>query len=115
MPVMETLVVPKVSRATFFRLVGQYAKGRYRDYPDLIWQKIVAGAQGHVGDGGVGVPRRAVHHLVEGAVPAAGIDTYLVPHPGSLQGHTPGVAGGAPPSLPKACPSATAWCGSWPR
>ena len=36
---LETLVVPKVSRATFFRLVGQYAKGRYRDYPDLIWYR----------------------------------------------------------------------------
>ena len=33
---LEVLVVPKVSRRTFFRLVGQYAKGRYRDYPDLI-------------------------------------------------------------------------------
>ncbi|MGN0985305.1 MAG: diacylglycerol/lipid kinase family protein [Candidatus Enterenecus sp.] len=33
---IEALVVPKVSRLTFFRLVGQYAKGKYRDYPDLI-------------------------------------------------------------------------------
>lgn len=34
---LETLVVPKVSRATFFRLIGKYASGKYRDYPDLIW------------------------------------------------------------------------------
>ena len=34
--VLDMLVVPRVSRTTFFRLVGQYAKGRYRDYPQLI-------------------------------------------------------------------------------
>lgn len=33
---LEMLVVPKVSRRTFFRLVGEYAKGHYRQYPDLI-------------------------------------------------------------------------------
>ena len=33
---LETLVVPKVSLPTFARLVGKYAKGRYRDYPDRI-------------------------------------------------------------------------------
>lgn len=33
---LEMLVVPKVSRATFFRLVGEYAKGHYRRHPDLI-------------------------------------------------------------------------------
>lgn len=33
---LETLVVPKVSRLTFFRLIRQYASGGYRDYPDLI-------------------------------------------------------------------------------
>ena len=33
---LEMLVVPKVSRRTFFRLVGEYAKGRYRQHPDLI-------------------------------------------------------------------------------
>lgn len=33
---LEMLVVPKVTRRTFFRLVGEYAKGRYRQYPDLI-------------------------------------------------------------------------------
>lgn len=34
--VLDFLMVPKVSRFTFFRLVGQYAKGKYRDYPQLI-------------------------------------------------------------------------------
>lgn len=37
--VLETLVVPKVSRRTFFRLVGKYAKGKYRDYPELIYHR----------------------------------------------------------------------------
>ncbi|MDD6160123.1 MAG: BmrU protein, partial [Oscillospiraceae bacterium] len=37
--VLETLVVPKVSRTTFFRLVGDYAKGLYKKYPDLIWKR----------------------------------------------------------------------------
>ena len=36
---LETLVVRKVSRLTFFRLVGKYAAGKYRDYPDLIWHR----------------------------------------------------------------------------
>ena len=35
--VLDILMVPKVSRFTFFRLVGKYASGRYREYPDLIW------------------------------------------------------------------------------
>ena len=34
--ILEMLLVPKVSLFTFARLVGSYAKGRYRDYPDLI-------------------------------------------------------------------------------
>lgn len=34
--VLDMLVVQKVSRLTFFRLVGKYAKGLYRDYPELI-------------------------------------------------------------------------------
>ncbi len=34
--VLDLLVVPKVSRLTFARLVGDYAKGRYRDHPDII-------------------------------------------------------------------------------
>ncbi len=34
--VLDFLMVPKVSRFTFFRLVGQYAKGKYRNYPQLI-------------------------------------------------------------------------------
>ena len=33
---LEVLVVPKVSRFTFFRLVSKYATGQYRQYPDLI-------------------------------------------------------------------------------
>lgn len=34
--VLDFLVVPKVSRITFARLLGDYAKGMYRDHPDLI-------------------------------------------------------------------------------
>ncbi len=34
--ILDMLLVPKVSRLTFFRLVGKYAKGRYREYPHLI-------------------------------------------------------------------------------
>ena len=34
--VLDMLLVPKVSLLTFARLVGNYAKGRYKDYPDLI-------------------------------------------------------------------------------
>ena len=37
--VIETLVVPKVSVFTFARLVGAYAKGRYKEYPELIWPR----------------------------------------------------------------------------
>lgn len=33
---LETLVVRKVDRLTFFRLVGEYGRGRYARYPDLI-------------------------------------------------------------------------------
>lgn len=39
---LETLIVRKVSRATFFRLISKYAAGKYRDYPELIWYR-----QGH--------------------------------------------------------------------
>ena len=42
--VLEILVVPKVSRFTFFRLVGKYAKGKYRDYPELIYHRRGNGA-----------------------------------------------------------------------
>ncbi|HIT02215.1 MAG TPA: BmrU protein [Candidatus Enterenecus merdae] len=35
--VLDMLVAPKVSRLTFFRLVKRYASGRYREYPELIW------------------------------------------------------------------------------
>ena len=34
--VLDMLTVGKVSRTTFFRLVGLYAKGRYRDIPQLV-------------------------------------------------------------------------------
>ncbi len=34
--VLDVLMVPTVSRATFFRLVGKYAQGRYREFPELI-------------------------------------------------------------------------------
>ena len=37
--VIETLVVPKVSVFTFARLVGAYAKGRYKEHPELIWPR----------------------------------------------------------------------------
>lgn len=36
---IETLIVPKVNVLTFARLVGAYAKGRYREYPKLIWPR----------------------------------------------------------------------------
>lgn len=35
--VLDMLVVPKVGRVTFARLVGDYAKGKYRDHPEVIW------------------------------------------------------------------------------
>ncbi len=34
--VLDMLLVPKIRLFTFARLVGQYAKGRYRQYPSLI-------------------------------------------------------------------------------
>ena len=34
--VLDMLVVPKVSRFTFARLVGKYAKGLYRQFPEVI-------------------------------------------------------------------------------
>lgn len=34
--VLDMLLVRKVSLFTFLRLVGKYAKGRYREYPELI-------------------------------------------------------------------------------
>lgn len=33
---LEVLLVPRVSRLTFFRLVRKYAAGKYADYPELI-------------------------------------------------------------------------------
>lgn len=37
--ILDMLIVPKVSRFTFFRMVGQYAKGRYRELPQHIWYR----------------------------------------------------------------------------
>ena len=34
--VFDGVVVRKVSRLTFARLIGKYAKGKYRDYPELL-------------------------------------------------------------------------------
>ena len=34
--VLDMLLVPKVSLFTFVRLVGKYAQGRYKEYPQLI-------------------------------------------------------------------------------
>ena len=34
--VLDMLLVPKISRTTFFRFVGPYSKGSYRNYPHLI-------------------------------------------------------------------------------
>lgn len=34
--ILDTLLVPQVSLPTFARLVGEYAKGKYADYPELI-------------------------------------------------------------------------------
>ena len=42
--VLETLIVRKVSRATFFRLIRAYGAGKYRDFPDLIWHRRGNGA-----------------------------------------------------------------------
>lgn len=35
--ILDILVVPAVTRRTFLQLVGKYAKGRYRAFPELIW------------------------------------------------------------------------------
>ena len=37
--IIETLVVPRVGLITFARLVGAYSKGRYKEFPDLIWPR----------------------------------------------------------------------------
>ena len=37
--VLDMLLIPKISLLTFARLVGKYAKGKYKDYPDLIWAR----------------------------------------------------------------------------
>lgn len=60
--VIETLVVPKVSLLTFARLVGAYSKGRYKEYPDLIWPDRGSGITFRSGD------RRDVVVCVDGEI-----------------------------------------------
>ena len=48
--VIETLVVPKVGLLTFAKLVGAYSKGRYREFPDLIWPDRGSGISFRSGD-----------------------------------------------------------------
>lgn len=55
---LEMLVVPKISRLTFFCLVGKYAKGLYRQYPELIWT--------HRGDGMTFRSQRELVAVVDG-------------------------------------------------
>ena len=59
--------------------------------PAEYLQKVVARAGGHVGDSGVFIPRRAVYRLVEGAVPAAGIDAHRTAALRRRTGNPPGV------------------------
>ena len=37
--VLDMLLIPKISLFTFATLVGKYAKGMYKNYPDLIWAR----------------------------------------------------------------------------
>ena len=48
--IIETLVVPKVSVFTFARLVGAYAKGQYKKFPELIWANRGNGISFRSGD-----------------------------------------------------------------
>lgn len=48
--IIETLVVPKVGLLTFARLVGAYSKGRYKEFPDLIWPDRGSGISFRTGD-----------------------------------------------------------------
>ncbi len=41
---LNTLLIPKVGLLTLARLVGRYAKGHYRDYPELIYSYRGEGA-----------------------------------------------------------------------
>ena len=36
---LDMLLIPGISLLTFAKLIGKYAKGKYRDYPDLIWAR----------------------------------------------------------------------------
>ena len=47
---LDMLLIPGISLLTFARVVGKYAKGLYKKYPDLIWarrgQKVTFTAEG---------------------------------------------------------------------
>ena len=58
-----------------------------------IFQKIVAGAGGDAGHGGVGKPGDAVGHLADSAIPAAGIEPERFAGLRQPPGHLLGAAG----------------------
>lgn len=41
---LDMLLIPGISLLTFARVVGKYAKGLYKNYPDLIWARRGKGA-----------------------------------------------------------------------
>jgi len=41
--VLDMLLIPEIGMLTFIRCVGAYAKGRYKDFPDLIWARHGSG------------------------------------------------------------------------
>lgn len=53
--VLDMLLIPKISLLTFAHLVGKYAKGLYRNYPDLIWARHGAGVSFTCGEDNVTV------------------------------------------------------------
>ena len=36
---LDMLLIPGISLLTFAKVVGKYAKGMYKKYPDLIWAR----------------------------------------------------------------------------
>ncbi len=73
---VDFLIIPRVSRATFVMLVGQYAKGKYASYPKLIRHfrareiTIEADEEFVINiDGEAAFARRAEISLLPGAVP----------------------------------------------
>jgi YegS/Rv2252/BmrU family lipid kinase len=58
--VLDMLLIPKVKFWTLIRLVGKYAKGQYKDYPDLMWS--------HHGDGVTYSSHREITTVVDGEV-----------------------------------------------